>query len=208
MKLALSALMLLGVSTPALAIGQLPDTVAPLAYDITIKPDAKAMTFSGTETVTINVRRATSTITLNAAELKLSRVTFDGKSAPFKLDETTQQMTVKLPAAAKVGTHVMTFAWDGKINTTSAGFFAIDYSNADGSKARMLATQFEAPDARRFAPMWDEPLFKAKFTLSAVSPGDQTAFSNMPAAKVTKQADGTKLYRFQQTPNMSSLGSG
>lgn len=204
MKLVLSTLLLLGVSTPALAIGQLPDAVAPLAYDIAIKPDAKAMTFSGTETVTINVRRATSTITLNAAELKLSSVTFDGKSAPFTLDEATQQMTVKLPAAAKVGTHVMTFAWDGKINTTSAGFFAIDYSNADGSKARMLATQFEAPDARRFAPMWDEPLFKAKFTLSAVSPGDQTAFSNMPAAKVTKQADGTKLYRFQQTPTMSS----
>lgn len=204
MKLVLSTLLLLGVSTPALAIGQLPDTVAPLAYDITIKPDAKAMTFSGTETVSINVRQATSTITLNAAELKLSSVTFDGKNAPFTLDETTQQMTVKLPAAAKVGTHVMTFAWDGKINTTSAGFFAIDYSNADGSKARMLATQFEAPDARRFAPMWDEPLFKAKFTLSAVSPGDQTAFSNMPAAKVTKQADGTKLYRFQQTPTMSS----
>ena len=113
-------------------------------------------------------------------------------------------MTVTLPAAAHIGTHIMSFAWDGKINTTSAGFFAIDYSNADGSKARMLATQFEAPDARRFAPMWDEPLFKAKFTLSAVSPGNQTAFSNMPAAKVTKQADGTKLYRFQQTPTMSS----
>ena len=57
MKLVLSTLLLLGVSTPALAIGQLPDTVAPLAYDITIKPDAKAMTFSGTETVTINVKR-------------------------------------------------------------------------------------------------------------------------------------------------------
>jgi aminopeptidase N len=204
MKLALFSLLLLGVSSPALAIGQLPDTVAPTAYDITVKPDAKAMTFSGTETVTINVRRATSTITLNAAELKLSRVTFDGKDTPYTLDETKQQLTVALPTAAKAGAHVMTFAWNGKINTTSAGFFAIDYSNPDGSKARMLATQFEAPDARRFAPMWDEPAFKAKFTLSAVSPGDQMAFSNMPAAKVTKQADGTKLYRFQQTPTMSS----
>ena len=29
----------------------------------------------------------------------------------------------------------------------------------------MLATQFEAPDARRFAPMWDEPSFKATFKL-------------------------------------------
>ncbi len=104
---------------------------------------------------------------LNAAELKLGKVTFDGKDMPFAIDDTKQQLTVTLPAPAKVGTHTMSFAWDGKINTTSAGFFAIDYNNPDGSAARMLATQFEAPDARRFAPMWDEPSFKAKFTLSA-----------------------------------------
>ena len=41
----------------------------------------------------------------------------------------------------------MTFAWTGKINETAAGFFAIDYTNKDGSKARMLVTQFEAADA-------------------------------------------------------------
>jgi len=204
MKLALASLLLLGVSTPALAVGNLPSTVAPIAYDITVKPDAKAMTFSGTETVTIRIKEATSKIVLNAAELKVGTVTFDGKDAPFALDETNQTLTVTLPAPAKIGTHVMRFAWDGKINTTSAGFFAIDYNNPDGSASRMLATQFEAPDARRFAPMWDEPAFKAKFTLSAIAPGDQTAFSNMPAAKVTKLADGTKRYTFQPTPVMSS----
>ena len=204
MKFALASLLLVSVSTPALAVGQLPATVAPIAYDITVKPDAKAMTFSGTETVTIDVRQATDTIVLNAAELKLGKVTFDGKDMPFTIDDKTQQLTVKLPAAAKVGTHSMSFAWDGKINTTSAGFFAIDYTNPDGSAARMLATQFEAPDARRFAPMWDEPNFKAKFTLSAIAPGDQTAFSNMPAAKVTKLTDGTRKYSFQQSPIMSS----
>lgn len=203
MKFAIASL-LLGVSTPALAVGQLPATVAPIAYDITVKPDAKAMTFSGTETVTVQVKQATSTIVLNAAELKLGKVTFDGKDVPFAIDDTKQQLTVTLPAPATVGTHRMSFAWDGKINTTSAGFFAIDYNNPDGSAARMLATQFEAPDARRFAPMWDEPSFKAKFTLSAIAPGNQTAFSNMPAAKVTNLTDGTKKYTFQQSPTMSS----
>src|SRR4051812_8691026 len=110
MKLVLSSLLLLGVSTPALAVGQLPATVAPSAYDITVKPDAKAMTFSGTKTVTVDVKQATSTITLNAAELKLSSVTFDGKAAPYTIDDTKQQLTVTLPAAAKPGAHVMTFA--------------------------------------------------------------------------------------------------
>ena len=205
MKFAFASLLLMTVSTPALAAqGRLPTNVAPLDYDISIAPDAKAMTFSGHETVTVAVKTPTTTIQLNAAELKISRVTFDGAVVPFAMNEADQLLTVTLPAAATAGTHQLTFAWDGKINTSAAGFFAIDYNNPDGSATRMLATQFEAPDARRFAPMWDEPSFKARFTLSAVAPGNQTAFSNMPAALVTKQTDGTKLYRFQQSPVMSS----
>jgi len=96
---------------------------------------------------------------LNAAELNISKVTFDGKPATFAADEKTQQLTVTLPSQAKPGAHTMTFAWTGKINSTAAGFFFTDYTNPDGTPGRMLATQFEAPDARRFAPMWDEPAF-------------------------------------------------
>jgi len=196
--------LLLGVSTPALAAGSLPQTVAPIAYDITVDPDAQALTFSGTETVTIAVKQATDRIVLNAADLDISEASFDGTAAPVSYDKAQGQITVTLPKAASVGQHVMTFAWTGTINRTAAGFFAIDYSNKDGSRARMLVTQFEAPDARRFAPMWDEPGFKATFKLSAVAPGNETAFSNMPTSSVEKQADGTRLYHFDVTPKMSS----
>jgi len=204
MKIAVTvALLLATVSTPALAAARLPTDVVPVSYDITVDPDAQKMTFTGTETVNVTVKKATSTIILNAADMTISRATIDGKAVPFKLDNDAQQLTLTLPAPAKVGGHVITFAWAGKINESAAGFFAIDYTNDDGSKARMLATQFEAPDARRFAPMWDEPSFKAKFKLSAVAPKGQLAFSNMPAV-TTNRPDGTQLYSFRQTPIMSS----
>ncbi|WP_312489771.1 M1 family metallopeptidase [Sphingomonas sp.] len=212
MKSALSVLLALTVSTPALAAGQLPQTVAPVVYDITIRPNAKAMTFAGEETVDVDVRQATATIVLNAAELAVSRATFDGKAVPFTMDKAAQTLTLTLPQAASVGRHKVGFAWTGTINRSANGLFAIDYSNADGSQSRMLATQFEAPDARRFAPMWDEPAFKAKFRLSATAPKGQMAISNMPVASVAAQADGTQLYRFGETPVMSSyllyFGSG
>ena len=200
---ALSIALLGGVSSPALASAELPRTVLPLLYDITIDPDAKAKTFTGTETVTVDVKSATRTITLNASALSITSATFDGKKAAFKLADDSQRMTITLPAAAKPGKHALRFAWSGKINDTAAGFFAIDYKNADGSDARMLVTQFEAADARRFAPMFDEPGFKAKFKLSAVAPANQTAFSNMPAS-ITTRKDGRKLYSFATSPVMSS----
>ena len=204
MKLRLAvAVLLFGVSTPALASARLPGNVAPTAYDITITPDAAAMSFGGRETVHVAVRQATRTIVLNANDITLGQVTFDGRQVPFTMNTADQQLTVTLPRAASVGEHVMTFTWNGRINTTAAGFFAIDYTNDDGSHARMLATQFEAPDARRFAPTWDEPAFKARFTLNVMAPGNQTAFSNMPAQSVTR-VGANRLYRFQQTPLMSS----
>ncbi len=195
--------LMLGVSTPALASGQLPKTVAPLLYDITIEPNAAAKTFTGSEKVTVMVKEATSTIRLNAADLTITDVTFDGKKVPFTLTAESQEMSVALPAAAKPGKHVMTFAWSGKINDAASGLFAIDYKNADGSPARMLATQFEAPDARRFAPMWDEPSFKAKFRLTAIAPAKELAYSNM-RAKVSTRKDGKRIFKFDETPLMSS----
>ena len=204
MRFAVAAALMFTASTPALAAGaQLGREVMPISYDITINPNAQAMTFSGSETIAVNVRAATRTITLNAADLAISKATVDGKAVRFSLDAATQRVTLTLPATAKVGLHTIAFAWTGKINESAAGFFAIDYTNDDGSKARMLATQFEAPDARRFAPMWDEPSFKAKFTLRAVAPKGQLAFSNMPAI-VTRRKDGTQLYSFKQSPVMSS----
>ncbi len=204
MKLSLAAALLSGVSTPAVAAGRLPAGVAPVSYDIAVRPDARAMTFSGEETVAIEVARPTAKIVLNAADLKIAAATLDGKAVPFTLDAATQQLTVTPPTPVPAGRHSLHFAWTGKINTSAAGLFAVDYTDRDGSQARMLATQFEAPDARRFAPMWDEPAYKATFTLSTVAPGGQTAFSNMPAATAAKQGDGTTLYRFAATPRMSS----
>jgi len=204
MKTALLLALSLSVSAPALAANRLPTDVAPTLYDIAIVPDATNMTFSGAETVQVTVKKPVRTITLNAANLVIKSARVDGKPVKYSLDEKAQQLTLTLPARAKVGQHSVALQWTGTINQSAAGLFAIDYTNDDGSKARMLATQFEAPDARRFAPMWDEPSFKAKFRLKATAPKGQLAFSNMPTRTVTTNADGSQLYSFAETPVMSS----
>ena len=59
-----------------------------------------------------------------------------------------------------------TIAYSGKINTQANGLFALDYKNKEGKDARSLFTQFEAADARRFVPSWDEPDYKATWDLT------------------------------------------
>lgn len=202
-KAMLVAGLLAGSAAPALAAGQLPATVVPVRYAITIDPDAAAKTFKGEETISVTVKAPTRTVTLNAADLAITRATIDGKPVKLSADAAQQRITLTAPALLKPGAHTLGFVWSGKINDTAAGFYAIDYKNPDGSAARMLVTQFEAPDARRFAPMFDEPAFKARFQLSAIAPAGQTAFSNMPG-KAERRADGRQLFHFAETPIMSS----
>ncbi|MBA3838103.1 MAG: hypothetical protein C0499_10655, partial [Zymomonas sp.] len=80
------AALLASVSTPALATGQLPNSVTPVLYDIRVDPNAQAKTFTGTETITVRVRPNTRAITLNAADLNITRATLDGRPVRYRLD--------------------------------------------------------------------------------------------------------------------------
>ncbi|HEY1139408.1 MAG TPA: M1 family metallopeptidase, partial [Lysobacter sp.] len=87
--------------------------------------------------------------------------------------------------------------------TQANGLFAIDYENKDG-KQRALYTQFENSDARKFVPSWDEPNYKATFSLTATVPAKQLAVSNMPAAETIDLGNGSKQVKFGQSPKMST----
>jgi len=144
---------LLGTSAHA-AVGRLPADVVPTAYDLTIDPDATKLTFNGSGSVATTMARPTRTITENAADLGIRNVKIDGRiPAAVKLDPAGQTATFTFAKPVTAGNHSLSMAWSGKIDQPATGLFAIDYTNTDGSKDRMLATQLEAPDARRCAPL-------------------------------------------------------
>ncbi len=193
------------LASPVLAANRLPGGVTPVAYDITVDPDAATLTFGGRETVTIDVAKPVMSITLNAADLAISSARIDGRNATKIIsDGTASTATISFGASIAKGRHTLSLVWTGKINQSATGLFATDYDGANGAKERMLLTQFEAPDARRFAPMWDEPGIKATFRLSAAAPSGQSAFSNMPVTGKTAGANGKTLWHFAVTPRMSS----
>lgn len=55
-----------------------------------------------------------------------------------------------------------------------------DFSSHDTNEERYCAvTQFEACDAHRCFPCWDDPAIKATFDISLSVPKDRVALSNM-----------------------------
>ena len=183
--------------------GRLPGGVSPVHYDISIEPDAAALRFTGRAAIDIEVERPTDAITLNAVDLDIRTATLDGaRPAQLTLDEPTQTATLRFPRPVPAGRHRLVLAYSGRIYTNATGLYAVDYTGPDGPR-RVLTTQFEVADGRRFAPMWDEPAAKASFALDVLVPKEQTAYSNMPAA--SSRIEGRhKRIRFQTTPRMSS----
>eukprot|EP01034_Spumella_vulgaris_P034598 gene34598-42677_t len=85
-----------------------------------------------------------------------------------------------------------------------AGFYKSAYSDVNGDKKIMASTQFEALDARRAFPCWDEPAVKATFAVTLIIPSHLTALSNMPELSTTHLPGNKKKVLFDTSPKMST----
>ncbi|HEX5184325.1 MAG TPA: M1 family metallopeptidase [Allosphingosinicella sp.] len=190
---------------------QLPKTVRPAQYALNIRPDAAKLAFAATATIDIDVLQPVKEITLNAVDMQFGRVTLaplPGNAHPMAasdvhMDEAAQTATMTFPSTIHPGRYRLVIDYRGRIYQQAAGFFALDYDSASGRK-RALFTQFEAPDARRFFPGWDEPRFRTPYTLTVTVPAENSVVGNMPAATVKPQPGGLKTITFMTTPAMSS----
>jgi aminopeptidase N len=191
--------------------GKLPKTVVPLHYALDLTPDLDKLTFAGAETIDINVTAPTDRLVLNAVDLAVTRAAIGDDPTPAQIALDAGEETVTLTFAREIapGWHQLSLAFTGRINRFARGLFMVDYPTAEGgARKRMISTQLEPTDARRIFPGWDEPAFKASFTLTVTVPQAFMAVSNTPVEREVGAGagagDGMKRVVFQSTPQMSS----
>ena len=189
---------------------QLPRNAVPTHYAVSLTPDAANSSFSASVTIALDVKTATNSLTLNAADLTFSAASISagpGKPAlaasKIEVDAGKQTATFRFAETLKPGAYQFKLDYTGVIGNQSAGMFSLDYENG-GARKRALYTQFETADARRVIPSWDEPFYKATFALEATVPAGEMAVSNMPVVSTSKLADGRELVRFATSPKMST----
>jgi aminopeptidase N len=200
----LSCFALLLVSLSALWGQRLPGTVRPEHYSITLTPDLRAATYSGSESIDVTLTEPATTIRLNAIEIafKSAKVTAGGKeqTAVVTLDSAKQQATLTVPDQLPAGKAVIGIEFTGTLNNELRGFYL-----SKTPKRNYAVTQFEAVDARRAFPCFDEPALKATFDVTLVVDAGDTAISNTSIATDTPgPGEGKHTLKFDTTPRMST----
>ena len=188
---------------------RLPRTVVPERYEIRLEPDLERFTFAGEEMVTVTVHEPVTEIVLNAAELQIQQVSIRGAAGvtlkgEATLDEPAERARLTFPEPLAPGPWRLSLSFTGILNDRLHGFYRSTYKGPEGDKI-LAATQFEATDARRAFPCWDEPAFKAVFQVTLVVPESLQVVSNTPVASEQPIPDrGRKAVTFAPTIKMST----
>ncbi|KAL6846320.1 hypothetical protein ACP4OV_023768 [Aristida adscensionis] len=184
---------------------RLPRFAAPRRYDLRLRPDLVACTFTGAAAVTVAVSAPTRFLVLNAADLTVDRASIHfrdlaPKDVSFFPDD--EILVLGFAKELPVGEGVLSMKFNGTLNDQMRGFYRSKYQYK-GTTRNMAVTQFEPVDARRNFPCWDEPAFKAKFKITLEVPSELVALSNMPIASQTT-AGPIKTVQYQESPLMST----
>lgn len=196
------------MTTPKRKSVRLASHIRPTQYDLTLKPDLEAFTFSGKEVITLTLDKAVTEITLHSKDIKIDTVEIlQGKNSQFatkiSYDTKTETATFHFKHPIKKGSAKATIIFDGIINESLRGFYRSRYT-IDNKIKHLATTQFEATDARRAFPCFDEPAQKAVFNVSLIIPGNHTAISNTMPNTIKEHDAGYKIIEFASTPRMST----
>ena len=179
--------------------------ISQVNYDIQFEPIFTNFIFNGTEIISLTTT-PTDSFTLNAAELEINNchLIHKGKTIKVKSSLNQKKETLNIKASKKVSGKVkICIDFKGTLNDRLLGFYRSKYKDGSGKTKYLATTQFEAADARRAFPCWDEPAVKATFDVSLLVEKHMTAISNMPE-KSKKTVSSKVLVEFQRTPIMST----
>ena len=178
-----------GQSVPTGSQYRLPRDIWPLHYELELTPDFEHLTFWGNVAIDVDVRKSTkdggtSSITLNANHLTIGKASVEDANGTVltgtvSLDSVLQSVTVSFNGNLGAGKWKLKLAFAGELNDELKGFYRSTWTDDQGKVHVIATTQFEATDARRAFPCFDEPEMKATFKVALNVPHDYTALSAM-----------------------------
>jgi puromycin-sensitive aminopeptidase len=179
---------------------RLPPDTRPASYDAEVRLDLGSDRFTSEIAIALRLERPRRDVTLHGVGLEVTEATASvggtDRRATASTDTVSETITLTFAEPLPAGDVRLRIAYRGAFSPGLRGLY----------RAGTLAvTQFEAADARRLFPCFDEPGFKAvwRIVLAGV-PRDAVAISNGVITKDEDDGAGARRVTFSPTPPLSS----
>ena len=180
--------------------------VEPVAQSVELTVDPARDDFSGRIRADVVVNTPTAAFRVHALGPVITAASLTdlaGRVLPLTWATTDAELglvTLSAPTAIPRGSYSLAIAFDNTFNRTGVGLYKT-VSHGDP----YVFSQFEARDARRAFPCWDEPAFKIPWQVTLTVPNALAAVGNAPVAQESPgTAAGMKTLAFGRTPPMPS----
>ena len=188
------------VAAPAPVVvpkGRLSDATRPTAYRLDLTVDPAQPRFAGKVEIDAVLAEPSRTVILNGHELAMHRAVarFADRTiaGEWKQVDPTGVVVLTFPEELPAGPVTLAFEYDAPFNNGPAGMFRVKVGEDWYSW-----TQFQSIDARAAFPGFDQPSFKAPFTVTLRTPPGLVAVANGPEASKAQEG-GLDVHRFAPT---------
>ncbi|XP_058886756.1 endoplasmic reticulum aminopeptidase 1-like [Acipenser ruthenus] len=189
---------------------RLPSSVSPLHYDLLIHPNLTTLDFTGSVKITVEVKEDTGFVVLHSKHLQISKAVIQqggGGTSPLQVLEYPAYEQVALLSATPLVTnrlYVISIEYAANLSESFHGFYKSTYRTQEGEVRVLASTQFEPTAARLAFPCFDEPAFKANFSIKIRREAKHIALSNMPLVKSEALGGGLLEDHFDMSVKMST----
>uniref|UniRef100_A0A3B4WT27 Thyrotropin-releasing hormone-degrading ectoenzyme n=1 Tax=Seriola lalandi dorsalis TaxID=1841481 RepID=A0A3B4WT27_SERLL len=192
---------------------RLPGSLRPRHYDLRLAVYMDNFTFSGEVSIELECVNATRFIVLHADRLEGGAggrpVNRPGGGAMrvhrhFSFPANQMYVVVLHRELKPMRVYRLNVSFDAAIEDELLGFFRSSYT-LQRERRYLAVTQFSPIHARKAFPCFDEPIYKATFSLTLRHDPQYTSLSNMPVESSSlSDEDGWVTDRFARTPRMST----
>uniref|UniRef100_H2ZMG2 Aminopeptidase n=1 Tax=Ciona savignyi TaxID=51511 RepID=H2ZMG2_CIOSA len=192
---------------------RLPENIEPTGYHLHLHPNFTHQNFTGHVSINITIVESAEFVALHTRENKITSVTLTPINEKGKSDKAskilyclnTEMMAIYFERKLKAWDHyTLSIHFTGNLTFSLGGFYLSKYKNEKGKETVIGTTQFEPTDARGAFPCFDEPAFKANFSLSMVRDKHLHTLFNTPLLSTKPHLGNLEMDEFQPTVKMST----
>nr|XP_033770557.1 endoplasmic reticulum aminopeptidase 1 [Geotrypetes seraphini] len=192
---------------------RLPGHIIPVHYDLLIHPNLTMLTFTGSTKIEITVKQETSFIIIHSKHLEIfqasirstKRGNLSERALELLENPLHEQIALLSSELLLLGqNYTITIQYSANLSQSLHGFYKSSYRTQEGEVRVLASTQFEPTAARLAFPCFDEPAFKASFSIKIRREPRHLALSNMPIIKSVNLSNGLIEDHFDVSVKMST----